>query len=40
VIEAGDKTMENEEDTIQIIAQESPSFQITKNILHIDEAIA
>jgi hypothetical protein len=26
--EEGDKTVQNEEDTIQLVAQESPSFQI------------
>jgi hypothetical protein len=36
----GDKTTQNEEDTIQIVAQASPSFQITTYMLQVDEAIA
>jgi hypothetical protein len=32
--------VQNEEDTIQIIAQASPSFQVTTYMLQVDEAIA
>jgi hypothetical protein len=36
----GDKTTQNEEDTIQLVAQASPSFQITTYMLQVEEAIA
>jgi hypothetical protein len=39
-IEEENKSTQNEEDTINTIAQESPSFQITTNMLQIDDAIA
>jgi len=40
VTEAEARTMSSEQDTIQTIEQASPNFQVTSNMLQVDEVIS